>query len=172
MQKADIEKAYNDQKHFWALVKKHTPRNLCTDSISAKQWYDYHKELLNPSIEPEGGESSNFSKFVATYIVCHDNTCMNCDSNENNHHDELLKQLNRPIHESEIREQIDKAKREKSPGEDGILNELVKLAKEKLIPILKMLFNTIFHYSIFPSSWRLGIIISIFKKGRRNNPAN
>ena len=35
-----------------------------------------------------------------------------------------------------------------------------------------MLFNTIFDYSIFPSSWRLGIITSIFKKGRRNNPAN
>ena len=89
---------------------------------------------------------------------------MNCDSNENNHHDELLKQLNRPIHESEIREQIDKAKRGKSPGADGILNELIKLAKEKLIPILKMLFNTIFDYSIFSSSWRLGIITSVFKR--------
>ena len=97
---------------------------------------------------------------------------MNCDSNENNHHDELLKQLNRPIHESEIREQIDKAKRGKSPGVDGILSELIKLAKEKLIPILKMLFNTIFDYSIFPSSWRVGIITSVFKKGHRNNLAN
>ena len=172
MQKAEIEKAYGDQKHFWALIKKHTPRNLSTDSISAKQWYDYYKELLNPSIEPEGGESSNFSEFVASYIACHDNTCVNCDSNENNHHDELLKQLNTPIHESEIREQIDKAKRGKSLCADGILNELIKLAKEKLIPILKMLFNTTFDYSIFPSSWRLGIITSIFKKGHRNNPAN
>ena len=88
---------------------------------------------------------------------------MNCDSNENDHQDELLKQLNRPIYESEIREQTDKAKPGKSPGADGILNELIKLAKEKLTPILKMLFNIIFHYSIFPSSWRLGIITSIFK---------
>ena len=46
MQKAEIEKAYEDQKHFWALIKKYTPRNLSTDSISAKQWHDYHKELL------------------------------------------------------------------------------------------------------------------------------
>ena len=95
-----------------------------------------------------------------------------CDSNENDHQGELLKQLNRTIHESEIREQIDKAKRGKSPSADGILNELIKLAKEKLIPSLKMLFNTIFDYSIFPSSWHLGIITSIFKKERRNNPSN
>ena len=57
---------------------------------------------------------------------------MNCDSKENNHQDELLKQLNRPIHESESREQIDRAKKRKSSGSDGILNELIKLAKEKL----------------------------------------
>ena len=146
MQKAEIEKAYEDQKHFWVLIKKYNPRNLSTDSISARQWYDYHKELLNPSIEPAGGQSSNISEFVASYIVCHDNTCVNCGSNENDHQDELLKQLNRPIHESEIREQIDKAKRGKSPGADGILSELIKLAEEKLFPILKMLFTTIFDY--------------------------
>ena len=35
-----------------------------------------------------------------------------------------------------------------------------------------MLFNTIFDNSKFPSSWRLGIITSIFKKGHRNNPSN
>ena len=82
------------------------------DSISSKQWYDYYKEyhIYDPSIEPAGGESSNSSEFVASYIVCHDNTRVNCDSNENDHQDELLKQLNRPIHELEIREQIDKAR--------------------------------------------------------------
>ena len=142
------------------------------DTISTKQWYDYYKLLLNPNIEPAGGKSANFSEFVASYIVCHDNTCVYCDSNKNDHQNKLLKQLNRPIHESEIREQIDRAKRGKSPGEDGILNELLKPAKEKFIPILKMLFNTIFDYSVFPSSWHLGIITSIFKKGRRNNPSN
>ena len=57
MQKAEIEKAYEDQKHFWALIKKYTRRNFSTDTISTKQWYDYYKELLNPSIEPAGGES-------------------------------------------------------------------------------------------------------------------
>ena len=141
MQKAEIEKAYEDQKHFWALIKKYTPRNLSTDTISAKQWYDYCKELLNPSNEPAGGESANFSEFVTSYLVCHDNTCVHCDSNENDHQDKLLKQLNRPIHESEIREQIDKAKRGKSQSADGILNELLKLAKEKLISNSKMLYN-------------------------------
>ena len=112
--------------------------------------------MLNPSTEPAGGELLNLSEFVASYIVCHDNTCVHCDSNENDHQDKLLKQLNRPINESEIREQTDKAKRGKSPDADGILNELLKLAKE-LIPILKMLLNTIFDHSVFPSSWRLGI---------------
>ena len=79
MQKAEIEKAYEDQKHFWALIKKYTPRNLSTNTISTKQLYDCYKELLNPSIEPAGGESLNFSEFVASYLVCHDNTCVHCD---------------------------------------------------------------------------------------------
>ena len=109
---------------------------------------------------------------MASYIVCRDDTCVNCDSNGNDHQDKLLKQLNRPIHESEIREQIDKAKRGKSPGADGILNELIKLAKEKLIPILKMMFDTICDQSIFHSSLRLRIITSIVKKGCWNNPSN
>ena len=120
MQKAEIEKACEDQPHFRVLIKKYTPRNLSADTISSKQWYDYYKELLNPSVEPAGGESPNFSEFVASYLVCHDNTCVHCDSNENYHQDKLLKQLNRPIHESEIREQTDKAKRGKSPGADGL----------------------------------------------------
>ena len=97
---------------------------------------------------------------------------MHCDSNENDHQDELLKQLNRPIYESEIREQINEAKRGKSPAADGILSELLKLAKEKLIPTLKMLLDTIFDYSVFSLSWHLGIITFICKKGRRNNPSN
>ena len=35
-----------------------------------------------------------------------------------------------------------------------------------------MLSNKIFDNSIFPSSWRLETITSIFKKGRRKNPSN
>ena len=76
---------------------------------------------------------------------------MNCDSNENDHQDELRKQLNRPIHESEIGEQIDKAKRGKSPGADGILNELIKPAKEKLLKCCLMQF--LINLSFELASW-------------------
>ena len=140
MQKVEIERACEDQKRFWALIKQYNPRNFITDSISPppkkKKWHDYCKELLHPSIGPVGCESSKFSEFVSSYQDSHDNTCVNCHPNEEEHQEKLLKQLNRPIHESEIREQNKKAQRSKSPreiimpGADGILNELIKLAKE------------------------------------------
>ena len=163
MQKAEIEKAYKDQKHFWALIKN-TLREISVRTPSPQNnGMTIIKSCLTQALNQLEANHQIF-QFVASYIVFHDNTCVNCDSNENDH---LLKQLNRPIHESEIREQIDMAKRGKSPGADGILNELLKLAKEKLIPILKMLFNKISDHSVFPSSWRLGIITSILEISRQ-----
>ena len=55
---------------------------------------------------------------------------------------------------------------------DGILNEAIKAAKDKLVPLLMKFFNTIFSNCLFSSGWRVGIIISLFKGGTRTNPSN
>ena len=53
-----------------------------------------------------------------------------------------------------------------------IIDEAIKAAKDRLVPFLMKFFNTIFSHCLFPSGWRVGIIMSLFKGGTRTNPSN
>ena len=79
-----------------------------------------------------------------------------------------LLELNKDFTDTEVWEEINQASDGKVHGVDGILTEAIKAAKDKLVPLLMKLFNTIFSNCLFPS----GIIISLFKRGTRTNPSN
>jgi hypothetical protein len=50
-----------------------------------------------------------------------------------------------------------------------LLNEFLKHAADKLMPVFVKIFNIIFESGIVPDSWSEGYICSIFKnKGDRN----
>ncbi len=53
----------------------------------------------------------------------------------------------------------------KSPGEDLILNEFLRLGKHVLAEPLTRLFNHCFNIGYFPSLWTEGVIIPLHKKG-------
>lgn len=72
----------------------------------------------------------------------------------------------------EIEKSIDEISFEKSPGTDGILNELIKIGKEELLPILHPLFNKILETEQIPSQWKHSEIILLHKKGNRNDISN
>ena len=81
--------------------------------------------------------------------------------------------LNRDFTASEIERGILKLKNSKSPGFDGIQNEYIKLAKEKMIPVYVSLFNLILRSAAIPEQWSIAKIKPIYKnKGDRNDPDN
>ena len=76
------------------------------------------------------------------------------------------------VNEIEIVEAIQKLKIRKSPGEDGITNEMIKQGGPKLWKETTVLIQQIFKSSKIPEDWKVNITIPIFKKGERGNPEN
>ncbi|XP_066958651.1 uncharacterized protein [Macrobrachium rosenbergii] len=75
------------------------------------------------------------------------------------------------IDEGEIRlEEIVKAikqlKNYKAPGEDGLFPEMFTVEEDRLVFVLKILFNDIWVTGIIPLGWKTGVIIKVPKKGR------
>ena len=69
--------------------------------------------------------------------------------------------LNRPITEEEIKSAITSMKTGKFPRLDGIPSEFFKHAIDRLLPVLKCIFNYLFDHAIVP----------IHKKGDSSNHA-
>ncbi len=63
-------------------------------------------------------------------------------------------------------------KNNKSPGEDKITNEHIKVRGQKLIKMLTHLFNGMQRTSYIPKQWKYSNIIVIFKKGGRHKIEN
>lgn len=80
---------------------------------------------------------------------------------------ELLENSSVPnIIQEEIEFAIDTQRDNKAPGPDGINNEVIKQAKQALIPILKEIFNDIINTEIIPQQWTKSNIILLYKKRR------
>ncbi len=60
----------------------------------------------------------------------------------------------------------------KSPGPDGILNEMIKTGKFTLVKSLKKLMQLMFDSGYFPAIWNKGILVKLFKSGDPMMPDN
>ena len=149
-------------------MKKLTLTGLSGSAISAKTWFDYYKELL--SRKPQSIDKE-FDKHVTELIEAHDASGILCQINVIEGDPELEK-LNSEVTEEEVKINIKKAKNGKTHGVDGILNEAIKAAESANLKILVRLYNILFNYSIFPTSWCVSIIVSIFKSGPKSVPGN
>ena len=80
--------------------------------------------------------------------------------------------LDKPILIEEIKNAIKKLKNKKSPGKDGITNEMIKSATPDLLQILEKTFNLVIDTGIYPNEWKVGLCIPIYKAGCPLNPEN
>ena len=76
----------------------------------------------------------------------------------------VFEELDNHITVVEIESCIKKLKREKSHGEDCILNEYLIECKDMLLPLLHKVFNLILDTGYFPTRWTKAVIIPVFKK--------
>ena len=64
-----------------------------------------------------------------------------------------------------------KLKNNKSPGKDGIINELIKYGKDTLFEPLLKLFNNVYSSGIFPQIWAVSLLTVIHKSGSNKTNA-
>lgn len=72
----------------------------------------------------------------------------------------------------EINKAISNLKKEKTPGEDGITNELIKQGSFNLAKHICTLFNQILEENKIPPEWETSKIILLHKKGKKDQMEN
>ena len=80
--------------------------------------------------------------------------------------------LDRVISALEIEYVMKSLRNRKASGSDGIAGELIKYGGNGMIMMLKELFQLIWDSEYIPERWGEGMIISLFKKGDREDPGN
>ena len=74
--------------------------------------------------------------------------------------------------EAGVKKGIKNLKCNKSSGIDELTNEYLKSTEEILLPVWTLLFNHILDTGSIPSSWQVGKIVPIYKKGDTSEPSN
>lgn len=77
-----------------------------------------------------------------------------------------------PFLTEEIEKVVKELKNNKCPGEDNILNEIIKTGLEVITTPLQQLFNKILKTKKIPNQWRSSQIILLYKKGDKTNISN
>ena len=72
----------------------------------------------------------------------------------------------------EIKKHLKTLKRRKACGKDGILNEMLIFANDKLLDIFSVIFNHILDTENYPEIWNYSLTQLIFKEGDKEDPGN
>ena len=136
-------------REFWKLFNRCNTRNK--SDISINTLFDFFKEL-------------NKNKFENDPDLHFENDVNSESTNDF---------LNGVITADEIIKVIKKAKNNKSPGEDLIINEYIASTLDIMIDVYVYLFNFVFDTGILPEAWLIGNIIPVFKnKGNKFDAKN
>ncbi len=76
------------------------------------------------------------------------------------------------ITEEEVLKKLTSLRVDKSPGPDGLHPRLLREMADVLCKPLTTIFNLSLSSSELPSQWREAVIVPIYKKGSRSDPAN
>jgi hypothetical protein len=72
----------------------------------------------------------------------------------------------------EVKNIITQLKNNKTPGEEGVINECLKWGEQDIKDPITTLFNRILVLEIIPQQWFTSTIILLHKKGTKDNPNN
>ena len=144
--------------------------NTVSDPLLAlKVWRDYAEQLGQdkpvPTSDrrqsPESAFDEDFAEAVRSKL-----RCSLADGGS-------LLELNSPITWEEVHTAIRQLQAGKTPGPDGIPNELLMLAGLGFEIALQELFNDIWSSMSWPSMWRVANLIPLYKKaGNKLDPSN
>ena len=144
-------------KEYWKLVKELEtvvhPKTNPSEKIDSRQWFRHFTRLMS--------DDSNIKQSPIYNDVL---------KRINENITPSFSQLDFRISKIEIKNCINDLKNGKSPGKDGILNEMIKSCKDSLLPIFEKIFNLIFVSGFFPSLWKISLLTLIHKGGSVLDP--
>jgi Endonuclease-reverse transcriptase len=136
---------------FWEAMRILKRRKSRPNPIDIQSWTKHYSNLFE---ESDAHETLN-----------EEQSCVRVSSIDTS-------EFNEPITEEEVRENINKLKKNKAPGHDMLPNETWKYASPQLILILLSLFQRCYDQAQVPLNWCKVIISPIYKKGDRDQPTN
>ena len=145
----------SNSKEFWKLLRPQKQNN--NSVISPNNFFEYFKKLYIPS-----NVDYIVDDDIYEYMRQYNNGILQTQYNE----------LNNPISDAEVQKAIKELKAGKACGGDMLINELYVCGIVSLLPKLTALFNLIFFSAHFPSTWKNGVIIPIYKNGDMSDVNN
>ena len=141
------EMASKDPKGFWRAFKTQQS-NVCPVELAAQ--FEAFRALMGsqPAQTPEQAD------VLGTSVRAADASC-----------------LNAPITTDELHDCIKRLKRNKSPGVDGILSEMIKDGGGVLHNCLLVVFNLMLT-NHFPKQLSVGLITAVYKSGDKGDMSN
>ncbi len=149
----------NNPKAFWRTLDKlknlDSPKSNIDDTIKASEWLNHFKNLGNCGTDYELTADEKRELELLESQVSNDNCWTNT-----------------PIKVSEVKKAVKSLKNNKTPGDDFILNEMLKAATDILAPAITKVFNHVFTSGNYPVEWNTGYQVPIHKKGDTSNCNN
>ncbi len=141
-------------RKFWSIYKdlSNMQKQHRETPIPSSQWKDHFTELFNTPLKI----SETRQNFVSEALL----------------KTNLFNELDFRLTLKEMRQQIYSLKKNKAPGIDGLLNEMLKLMPETLQYKILTFFNAIFINCIYPLLWRTNFLTPIHKKGTNTETSN
>ena len=147
----------NNPKEYWALfdqLKSDNASHESNNAISEEEWINHYSSLLGRK-----QFSNDHSHFVNEKIK----QIMN---------EPVFSELDFTITPEEIEQSIKTLKKNKAVGIDCISGEMIQCSSSHMMNGYVKLFNAILNTSHYPSAWKQGIIVNLFKSGQQHDPDN
>ena len=138
----------SNPRSFWRTMKGRTES---TPLINVEVWAKYFAALFKAN--QQGNAYVSLEEHCVTHGLLYPEAC----------DDDVFQasRMNREIDESEVKDVIEKCKRGKAAGVDGIPIEFV--AHPILLPVLTRLFNAVLREGHYPMAWASAAITPILK---------
>lgn len=152
---------YGIQKQIWRLIRSsHKEMNELSsrNPISKEEWQTYLTNLYRKTNNGSDKENNEIPETVMR--------------KKNNEIPEIVLNDSTNITEKDITTALTKTKNRKSPGPDGINNEMLKYGGKKLYEQLTTMLSKILNEGKIPDEWRRSTSILLFKKGLTTDPGN
>ena len=140
-------------KDYWNIINRSSDAKGITGKIAMSTFLDHFKKL-NQNSNAETTEDIQ-TEFDPLLINQSENSI-----------------INMAFTFEEISKTIRNLKNNKACGIDNIINEYLKNSPVEMLELVVQMFNTVLETSIVPTTWCIGMIQPLYKKGPTNDPDN
>ena len=169
-------------ERLWIRIKATTSRELPSSWLTAKLKKRGAKNTVSEAINSRTGElSTSPESLTEAFRVFYEDLYKETIYSKADLQSLLVnwvppiidnRELGLQFSVEELADAINQSAAKKSPGIDGITNTAYKLMSSSAKNLLLRDINSFMLSENIPADWKKGIIILLFKKGEKNDPAN